>query len=268
MMSDGVFMIRNGAMGTNYEMKLIISIVALLICIYDWYEHKRYDYLWVYVFGTIIWTSIEFFLQTTDSRDIVQATLFGINISPFTASLLRGTMEGTFPAVAGIFFADRFQDKKQRKIFLIIGILLLMIFFILTLLQAKPYKDIGGDVDSEREMFTPFSLILLNFIFIFNIIWLWKRATPEQRRRVFLMFIVMFLITAVFNIGEYLANTRCIQIKSNGNYYQTDPLLEFIALHIYNNIFEFASFYVLFIIIPYELRLIKKTDLIEKEINV
>ena len=268
MMADGIFMIRNGAMGTNYEAKLIISIVASLICVYDWYEHKRYDYLWVYVFGTIIWTSIEFLLQITGDRDIVQATLFGINISPFTASLLRGTMEGTFPAVAGIFFADRFQDKKQRKIFLIIGILFLVTFFFLTLLQAKPYKDIGGNVASERRMFTPFSLILLNFIFIFNIIWLWKIATPEQRRRVFLMFIVMLLITAIFNIGEYLANTRWIQIKSNGNYYQADPLLEFFALHIYNNIFEFASFYLLFIIIPYELGLIKRTELMEKEIDV
>ena len=84
-------------------------------------------------------------------------------------------MEGTFPAVAGIFFADRFRDKRQRNLFLIIGILALMTFFLLTLLQGKPYKDIGGNVASERRIFTPISLIILTGIFFFNIVWLWKR---------------------------------------------------------------------------------------------
>ncbi|MFX1340151.1 MAG: hypothetical protein ACFFDK_16185 [Promethearchaeota archaeon] len=261
-------MIRNGTMGTNYETKLIISIVALIICLYDWFEYKRYDYFWVFLFGTIIWTSVEFSLQITGMRDIVQASLFGTNISPFVASVLRGTMEGTFPAVVGIFFADRVLDKEKRKIFLIIGMAALTLFFLVTLLQGKPYKDIGGDVASEREIFTPFSLIFLNSIFIFNVIWLWKKATPEQRTRVLLMFVVMFLITAVFNVGEYIANTRWIQVESDGKYYEADPLLEFFALHIYNNIIEFASMYVIFIIIPYELKLIKTAQIkVEEPIN-
>ena len=176
-------------------------------------------------------------------------------------------MEGTFPAVAGIFFADRFRDKRQRNLFLIIGILALMTFFLLTLLQGKPYKDIGGNVASERRIFTPISLIILTGIFFFNIVWLWKRTIQEQRTRVILMFTVMLLIIAVFNVGEYLANIRWIQIKSNDKYYQADPLLEFFALHIYNNIIEFASVYELFIIIPYELGLIKREDLLKEKPN-
>ncbi len=257
MIFENLYMIRNGQMGTNYETKFIFTVVTIFLCLYDWRKNKRLDYFWVFIVGTIIWTIIEFRLQLSGTRDIIQAYLFGLEIPTLAESLLRGTYEGSIPAVLGVFFADRIIEKETRKRYIIISITCLTLFLIQRLLQAKPTKDIGGEVASRRVMFTPFGIIFLTGILIINILWLWKRANKEQRKRAIYMFMVMLAITVVFTIGEYIANTRWVEIGNvPDNLHQASPLIEFAALN-YNNFIEFASMYIPFLIIPYELKLIK-----------
>ena len=45
MLFEEVYMIRGGAFGFDFGYKLILSIITILICIYDWKTNdKRLDY--------------------------------------------------------------------------------------------------------------------------------------------------------------------------------------------------------------------------------
>ena len=55
MIFESIFMIRGGSFGEDFGRKLIMSIIGLLICVYDWKTNdKRKDYFWVFIVGTII----------------------------------------------------------------------------------------------------------------------------------------------------------------------------------------------------------------------
>jgi len=75
-------MIREGSFGEDFGLKLIISIIGLLICIYDWRTNdKRKHYFWVFITGTIIWSFAELVLQMADIRVLHEKDLFGIDVT-------------------------------------------------------------------------------------------------------------------------------------------------------------------------------------------
>ncbi len=264
MIFEYIYMIRNGSVGINYESKLIFTIVSFIICLYDWKQNKRKDYFWIFLIGSIFWTLVELSLHLSGTRKMVPPYLFGAEIPRFFGILLQGTFEGAFMGVLGVFFGDRMMNPETRKKYIVIYAVVLSLLLGSTLLQRVPTKDVGGDVASRRQMFGITGTIFLLSIVAINLIWLWKRANKTQRNRIIYMFIVMFLFTTVWTIGAYIANTRWIEVgvapdnlnEASDNLRQAPPLLGFAALN-YNNAIEFASAYVLFIIIPYELKLIR-----------
>ncbi len=251
-------MIRNGASGTNYETKLGFTIVSVIICLYDWKKNNRKDYIWIFLIGATIWTFVELLAHSSGNRVMTPPFLFGAAIPRLFGALLQGTFEGAFMSVLGVMFGDRLIDVETRKKYLVIFVGILSLIFLSSILRWVPAKNIGGNVSSRRRMFGFGGTIFFLTIVAMNLIWLWKKANKIQRRRVIFMFTVMLLITTVWTIGEYLANTRWIEVGiAPDNLRQAPPIIEFAALN-YNNVIEFASAYVIFIIIPYELGLIRE----------
>ena len=63
MIFESVFMIRGGSFGEDFGIKLVLGVGALIASIYDWRKNKRFDYLWVYLFATMIWAGAELIIQ-------------------------------------------------------------------------------------------------------------------------------------------------------------------------------------------------------------
>ena len=54
-----LYMIRNGLFAQDYGFKLILILIGLLICILFLIFAKKYDYLFVFLTGIIIWSVFE-----------------------------------------------------------------------------------------------------------------------------------------------------------------------------------------------------------------
>ena len=192
---DSVFMIRNGGFGSNFEYKLYMSLAGFVVCLLDKKFKKRNDYFWVFLTGTIIWTTVEIVLKQTGTRDIKQAFLFDTQIPFFVGALLQGMSEGAVIALIGIGFGDYVLDDETRKW----GIVAFISFLAYTCIRVLVYrvadKNIAGVVASRRDMFTPASLLFLACMILIGIAWFFK--TNERSRKRGLM-MVLILIVFVF----------------------------------------------------------------------
>ncbi|MFX1339888.1 MAG: hypothetical protein ACFFDK_14845, partial [Promethearchaeota archaeon] len=60
MIFESVFLIRGGSFGNDWGQKLIVAIIGIIACMYDYKTNeKRLDYFWVFITGTIIWSAVE-----------------------------------------------------------------------------------------------------------------------------------------------------------------------------------------------------------------
>ncbi|MCP4760706.1 MAG: hypothetical protein GY870_02920 [archaeon] len=261
MIFETIYMIRNGSFGSEWEFKLVMSLLAVFLCFVDYLmKNKRKDYFWVFIYGTIIWGGVEFVLQLTAERDIHQAFLFGIELPLIIACLFQGMSEGAYVAVLGVFVGDRIinTEKKDRIIGLGYYFVWNVWVIIRTFLQAVSSKDIGGDVASRRAMFTPKAIIFLFIMVVISIYWLW-RADKQTRKRGIYMYLVMFIFATIWTIAEFYANTRWIESGTLENLVQAEPLIEFAALA-FDVVIEIAGAYVPFLAIPYFTKQIKKGE--------
>jgi len=79
MIFESIFMIRGGAFGFDFGYKLIVSIITILICFYDWKTNdKRLDYFWVFITGTLIFIMAEIGMQFSGTRVLISQLGFGL----------------------------------------------------------------------------------------------------------------------------------------------------------------------------------------------
>lgn len=252
-----VFMIRDGDFGSDYDFKLIGALIGAFLALYFWFRHKKLDYVWVYAIGFLVWFSVEWFLQLMGIRDIKDAFLFGSPISSFMQALLRGGFEGALIAVMGIFFADGLMAKgKERVMFVVFFAFVLGGISIQSLAQAQPIRDVGGDVLSRRDMLNPIGLFLLFGALALTLWWGKFKATPLAHKRALYMYLVMVSIALVWNISEFSANTRWIEMGTFENTVRATPVIEFIALS-FDTLIEIGMAYMPFLVFAYLFKLIK-----------
>ena len=250
-------MIRNGLFGTNFEIKFILAILGIIICLYDWKKNKRKDYPVVFLYGSLFWFAIEFIIQLQGTRDIITATLFGKIIPMWFAALLRGISEGGLIALIGLFFGDRIFKKvyvkdKKKLISRILFAVFLILIVVSSLSQALPFKDINGDVASRRLMFNPSAMFSLSLLFAFIIFWAYKADNKAKLRSLY-MFLIMVIASGIWTIAEVFANTRWIELGTA----RAPFIIEFLVLS-FDVVIEIALLYVPFFAIPYLLGWIKK----------
>jgi len=271
---ENVFMIRGGTFGFDFGYKLIIAIITILICIYDWKTNdKRLDYFWVFLTGTLIFCLFEVMMQFFGIRAIQEKFLFGINITTWLwlTIPLQAISEAAFVAILGIFFSDKIMEEETRRqwtvYFIIVMVLRYVIPTIVLLSMGHNYADVNaGDpsIPSRRDIFaigTIFSISILSFLALY---WLIRTDSQSRKRGLYLIY-VMLLISVVWTIGEWITGQRWIEVGimnpdgSYSNLRRADPLLEFVILT-YDAVIEMTLIYTAFVAIPYLLKLIKSDN--------
>lgn len=250
-------MIRNGLFGHDYEMKLLLTLIGLGVCVLFIVFSKKNDYIFVFITGLIIWSTFELMITAFGIRSSIDASLFGIDLHWSLAGVIRGSSEGSVVAIVGIIFGDYIPSKKHRKIAIPAAILLLTYFVSRTLLNGLPGKNIGGDVISRREIFAWPSVL---FFLIFTILvttWYISQKDSQIKNRARNMFISTCIFSSIWSIAQYIANTRWIEVKTNSTFIQAPPVVEFFVFA-WDIFFEISLCYVTFLVIPIMLNLIKQ----------
>lgn len=250
-------MIRNGSFGADYELKLLGALVGVMIALYHLIRYRKLDYVWVYLIGFSIWFSVEWFLQSMGIRAIKDAYLFGEPIPAVVQAMLRGGFEGATIATLGIFFADGFLKKGREAWIFMLAFFFLMIGVVFqSLEQAQPFKEIGGDVLSRRDMLNPVGLVLLFGALGLTLLWYFKKADKRARSRAKYLYFVMVSVGVIWNIAEVMAHTRWIETGTFEAPVRAQPMVEILALG-WDSGIEIAMAYMPFLVIPYVLKLIK-----------
>lgn len=274
MFFESIFMIRGGAFGEDFTGKLIWSIIALIACFYDWkMKGKRLDYFWVFLIGTLIWSTTELILQLIGTRVMQRKFLFGFEITSWLwlTIPLQGISEGALPALIALFFGDRIMNEETRKRWIIIFI----IFMVLAQLPSGIYfygihfndVNVGGDVPSRRNMFTLMAIIYLSILIAPAIYWI-ITTDSEPRKRGIYMFILLLINTIYWTFWQCITGQRWIEVgivNADGtfsNLRRAPPLIEFTALA-YDVVIEIVLAYMPFLAIPYLLKLIKSEEIKE-----
>ena len=269
MLLEGIFMIRGGSFGQDFGVKLIMSVMALLMCVYDWKTRDgRKDYFWVFLVGTIIWSGAELMLQLAGTRVLQEKYLFGLEITHmiWLTVPLQGMSEGAFVAVLGMLFGDRLLKEETRKKWLLLFIIVLLGMSPLYLREGINFDNVNaGDpsIPSRRDMFPLTAIIFILVMCTLAIVWLITTDSYARKRGIF-MYLIMAAFIAWWTFLEWLSGQRWIEIgtlNSDGSYSnlrRAPPLIEFLALA-YDYLVEVSLIYVPFLAIPYWLNLIKTT---------
>ncbi|MEX2682558.1 MAG: hypothetical protein Q6373_013240 [Candidatus Sigynarchaeota archaeon] len=259
MLQDTVYIIRGGSFGFNFDLKLVIDILAVLACIYDYRVNHRKDYFNIFLTATAICASFEIFIQLGGTRDMGDKYLFGFVIPLWISIPLQAMEEGGMIALLGILFGDRWIDTRTRKKWLFVFCGLLALAVTGTLLQSAPAPNVGGDVPSRRDMLTPGTLGFMFIVITINIAWFLKASGPVRVRTLY-MLLSMVIFFSIWTLAEWAANTRWIELGVTGNTSRAPPLVEFAALA-WDTIVEISLVFMLGFYIPYFLHGIKATEM-------
>ncbi|MBD3337611.1 MAG: hypothetical protein GF353_00790 [Candidatus Lokiarchaeota archaeon] len=277
MFSENVYMVRGGIgvgpFNTDFNVKLIFAIATACMVIYDWKKNNRLDYFWVSIFGTLIWTVAETFLQLRGYREFQKNYIFGLPLPGFIAIPLQGLVEGGFIAVTCLFITDWIRQKQTRHLAIIIYGILMGVMFIGSFVNGIQTPNYGGNVPSRRNMTAITPLIFLGILTYANLAFFvihprpqWEgrkigtylriKPTRGDRIRGYYMFVLMLIFGTVWTVGEYLAGTRWIEVGSEGSTRHAPILIEILAFA-FDIIIEITVAYIPFYTLPLGLKLIK-----------
>lgn len=270
MILENIFMIRGGSFGQDFGSKVIMSIIGIAICFYDWkVNDRRKDYFWVFICGTIIWSSAELILQIAGTRVLQEKAIFGLDVTymPWITIPLQGMSEGAFVGVIGVLFGDRIKNPETRKTWIIIFGLSWIFLLAIALPNGINFDNVNaGDlsIPSRRDMFPLSANIFILVMCALAILW-WITTNSETRKRGIWMYIIMATFIAWWTFTEWLTGQRWIEIGTinpDGSYSdlrRAPGLIEFLALA-YDYMIEVSLIYVPFLAIPYWLGLIKPEE--------
>jgi len=253
-------MIRGGSFGFDYNIKLILSIATIIMIIYDWRKKDRLDYLWVFIFATVIWTTVEVILQLGLTREMTTHLLLGFPLPIWISAPIQGMSEAAFVAIFGLFVGDRLLKKEEWKVALIPIITFLVFQAAAMFIEGIQVPNVGGIVPSRRNMFTLTSIIFVSAMCAMAVIF-YIKSDKELRKRGFLMLLGMFIVSISFTIFGWAQGVRWIEVGNAdlGVLYRAPALIEFGALA-YDALIEVALIYIPFFAIPLWFKLIKSED--------
>jgi hypothetical protein len=255
-----LYMVRDAPFGANFTVKLVITLIALTLVAWDRATRERWDYLWVFLVGTVIWTAAELSLQLREVRVLPESLLFGNEIPLGVSALLQGTSEGAFIAVLGLFLGDRLTDRTSRGRTILGFSIAVVLMGLLMVLQSARLSDADGFAASRRDMTDPQSVLAMAVVAVF-VIWFWLRR-PDFRERSSWMYASMAMFALIWTTISVAIGSRWIEVRGSapGTYDEAGALLSLLALG-YDVFVEIALAYVPFFAIPALLGWIQATQI-------
>ena len=255
-MIDKLFMIRNGSLGTDFEAKVLLTSVGILLCLYDWFDRKRKDYFWVFIVSAVIGFLAEWCIQAMGNRVMPVNYLWGQAIPVWESALLRATCEGSAFIVACLFFGDRILEKKARKRWVVYLFLMAGLIISASLIQPFSHKNIAGAVASRREITSGAVVFVLLTIMFFDSIW-YRKSSQKVRLRAAAFLWVLTFLTVCWTVAEYAANKRWIEIGTAAGLQHAPRIVEFMTF-VWDVLPETVLIYLPFLALPYIFGLIKE----------
>lgn len=245
-----VYMIRSGEFGTDFGAKLVMALLAVTLAGWDLWRHRRLDYLWVLLLGTVTWTGVELIMQAQGTRVMREGALLGIPLPHAAKTLLQGMAEGAAIAVGGVFIGDRLL-RRPTRLAAALGLAGFCLWAVLATLRqgGGPLAADAVDPASRRDIFTPQALAFLGTMVAISVIAWWRR--PALRRRLAAMTLVMLVFATLWTLAEVAAGTRGIQVPGpGGRGTVAAPDAVAVAALAYDVVVEITLAYVPFFAVP------------------
>ncbi len=253
-------MVRDAAFGSNFNTKLVISLITIGLVLYDRRTRKRWDTFWVFLTATVIWTLVELSLQLRGTRELPERILLGQELPLPVSAVIQGMSEAAFIAVLGLFVGDRILRRSTRtQAWIGFGLMCVFVAF-LVLLQSAGNAGSAETVASRRAMLTGSSVLFLVIVVGFNV-WFWWRR-PQFRRRTAYMALVMLIFATVWTAASVLVGSRWVDVESTEMLGAFRPASQIVSLATlaYDVVLEITLAYLPFFGIPVLLGLINKPD--------
>lgn len=254
-MTESVFIIRDAAFGQDFGAKLIAALLGLLLVAWDRRTQRRWDYLWVFITGTIIWTIAELVLQMGGIRDMPAHLLFGRELGPVAAQLIQGASEGALVAVMGLFVGDRWLVPSHRR-WGVVSFVALAAALALSGFRAAHKAEGVALVASRRDILDPLALgfILLLSAIAAYFVWRYRPWRPRSLA----MFVSMAGLAAIWTVAQVYVGGRWVEVgdAASQEFHRAGPIVAFLALA-FDVVVEIAWIYVPFLAIPVMLGLIR-----------
>jgi len=147
------------------------------------------------------------------------------------------------------------MEKQSRKLWAVLLVIFTLILVVGTFAHTLPFQDIGGMVDSRRDILNIPTLIVMGAFVVINLWWL-KKATKKVRKRAAYTLGSMIFFAGIWTWAQVIANNRWIEVGTVEVLTKAPPLIEFLALS-YDVVIEIGAAYLAFLAIAYLLKLIK-----------
>jgi len=247
--------VRYGDFATNGNAKFFYGIFAGTLCFDDYHTRGSTDCVVMAAGASAIWTAVEIYLHTSETR-IIKPMFLGLRNNPnmkillptAMGALLQGIQEGGVVTAVGLYYGDRLSNMA------IIARLHLFIAIIVANVWMRDTKADANTVASKRQVNTTGSMLLIGAATAYDLTMLWNH--PEHAYRQLAMLFVMVYVCAWWSLVAWYRGFRSVEVhvkrdsreNTNGNEYIVKPTTTFdiIAVLGYDVLFEVGAAYLVF----------------------
>jgi hypothetical protein len=184
-------------------------------------------------------------------------------VGGYLSSFTRGIAEGGVITILGMVPAD-LHRKRYPSDLRILGLYAVtaLLYVGTTVASSKGGKDVGGSVDSRRELFKPVSVVVTSLFVAVPLMQVVLSNSGVYKRRVLDLFVALCVVGVVTNFQMYFCNVRWVEVSTDDAehpYKRANVFLELCIL-MYDGVVEIALMYLPFFTLPHLFNLIHNDD--------
>jgi hypothetical protein len=240
--NNNYYIIRTGDFANNGNKKILYSLLAVLLCVDDYYTNHSYDCFSIMIGSSISWAMIELLLHLSNTRNIKPMFIFysnkQIEIPKYLSIGLQGIQEGGVISTFGLYFGDRIFNYKY---------VLLYHLFLIYMVINMSYKQTDNKILSKRQINTKSSLLLIGSVTVYNGLSIYNH--PEHMTRELMMCASMFYMSTVWTVESYYKGFRKVEVQEyKNNQYVVKPTsyIDTFCVLGYDIVFEICIAYLTF----------------------
>lgn len=251
---DSIWVIRGAAFGRDFAPKLVLVLVALALVALDRRAQRRWDYLWVFLAGTLLLGVAEAALAVQGVRDMPERVVAGWQLPLSVSYLVQGAAEGAFLAVTGLYVGDRLLVSRHRAR---AALLLAAIVALAVLSTVRAQRRLGAAADevaSRRDVLSPGALVTLAGVALLVAVFVarWRAWRPRLRA----MAGVVLVIASAWTLAQVAGGGRWVEVGTADAAQRAGPWLAAGVLA-FDVVVEITLACLPFLVVPVMLRLVR-----------